>query len=251
MTRFPHQRGALLTRCAVFPLIAWALLSLISSLGLGTARAQESTESSPTPPKLRFIEVVVQSPFEAERAVGVLFSERGTQQRPVEKPRRIDESFVVVRVPYEDQLPRDTMVTAVLYGPEGRTAIGNVRPVFGRDPRESFLSIPDCVPAPLPNAPLQTQLSMIESLVQLRSQRRGLAQVKVAQQLSDSMVQQLQKLERGFGLRYESPLSADLPPVELIDRLHRVLTAIRLVRGSSPSSAPSRGSSPRPQPGRR
>lgn len=227
-----------------------ALIALVA-VSLGAAHADDSVKSTASSPRLRFIEVVVQSSFEAERAVGVLFSERGTQQQPVEKPRRIDESFVVVRVPYEEQLPRDTMVTAVLYGPEGRTAIGNVRPVFGRDPRESFLSIPDCVPAPLPNAPLQTQLSMIESLVQLRSQRRGLAQVKVAQQLNDNVVQQLQKLERGFGLRYETPLNADLPPVELIDRLHRILAAIRSVRGSSPSSPPGRGTSPRPQPGRR
>lgn len=229
-------------------------LFVVSVLVLGSllmepinGTAQDEAEQATAPAGSRFIEIVVQSSFDPERAVGVLFSERGTVQQPVPKPQRIDESFVVVRVPYRDDLPRDTMATAVLYGPDGRTAMGSVRPVFSPDPREAFLSIPDCAPETLPNAPLQNQLSMLESLVQLRSQRRGLAQVKVAQEMSDAVVLQLRKLEKGFGLRYESELSPDLPPVELIDRLYRILSAIRTVRGSSAKSG---AAASREKPGR-
>lgn len=202
----------------------------------------------------RFIEIVVPAQFDPVNSVGLLFSERGTVQQPVPKPQRIDEVHVVVRVPYRDDLPRDTMATAVLYAPDGRTAMGSVRPVFSPDSRESFLSIPDCNPEKMPDAPLQTQISSLESLVQIRSRRRGLGQVQVAQVMSDNFLQQLRKLERGFGLRYATELTPDLPPVELIDRLQRILAAIQSVRGSdkrpakkpSPATADPRASRRRP-----
>ncbi len=244
------QKLALLFIVSVF---CWHTLAASTRAHAQDQDATSDGDSGSSPS--RFIEVVVLSSFDPEKAVGILFSERGTVQQPVPKPKRIDESFVVVRVPYKEDLPRDTMVTAVLYAADGRTAMGSVRPVFSPDSREAFLSIPDCAPESLPNAPLQTQLSMLESLVQLRSQRRGIAQVKVAQQMSDAVVSQLRKLERGFGLRYESELSADLPPIELIDRLNRILSAIRSVRGSdsrpkSPTNTQGQGSARRGSPGR-
>jgi hypothetical protein len=170
---------------------------------------------------VKHIEITVSTPFEPVNAVGLLFSERGTVQQPVPPPRRVDESNIIVRVPYRDDLPRDTM------------AVGAVRQVFSPDPKESFLSIPDCVPERITEATIQNQMSAIESLVQIRSKRRGLAQVQVAQLMSDKFLERLKKLEKGFGLQYQTELAPDLPPVQLIDRLQRILLAIQAVKGNT------------------
>ncbi len=197
-----------------------------AAFGQNTA-AQQSAQA------VKHIEITVSAPFEPVNAVGLLFSERGTVQQPVPTPRRIDESNIIVRVPYRDDLPRDTMATAMLFAADGTMAVGAVRQVFSPDPRESFLSIPECVPEKVTEATIQNQMSAIESLVQIRSKRRGLAQVQVAQLMSDKFLERLKKLEKGFGLQYQTELAPDLPPVQLIDRLQRILLAIQAVKGST------------------
>jgi len=182
---------------------------------------------------VKHIEITVTASFEPVNAVGLLFSERGTVQQPVPVPRRIDEANIIVRVPYRDDLPRDTMASAMLFAADGTMAVGAVRQVFSPDPRESFLSIPDCVPEKVTEATLQNQLSALESLVQIRSKRRGLAQVQVAQLMSDRFLERLKKLEKGFGLQYPAELAPDLPPVQLIDRLQRIFGAIQAVKGAA------------------
>lgn len=185
----------------------------------------------------KFIEVNVAASFDPISAIGLFLSEKGAMERPAEQIRRVDPNTVVVKVPYLDrELPRDTMVTAILFSADGNLGFGSVRPIFTQDARESYLSLPYCPPEKLNFKVVESQLSSLENVLQLRVERRGILQVRVAQIMSDKLVEKLNRLERGFGLARTAPLSPSLPPVELIDRLNRILESIKSVKTSAPAA---------------
>jgi len=64
--------------------------------------------------------------------------------------------------------------------------------------------------------------------------------VRVAQLLDEPFLQLLRTMEEKFGLRYVRPLEADSPPVELIDRLSRLVAVIESLqrpKGNASKSA--------------
>lgn len=177
-------------------------------------------------------------------AVGVIFSAQGAVQRAPSKVKRLDPSTVIVSVPYkESELPRDAMVTALMFSSAGKMSFGNVRPVFVPDARESALTLPLCVPEKANESALQGQIGVLENLVQIRAQRRGVSQVQIARLMSDKFLDRLRRLERGFGLVTTPELGPDLPPVQLIDRLTRILEAVQALKGVSASRGASSSSS--------
>jgi len=212
-----------------------ACLLLLVIWGGGLITAGEAYAAAP---KLKTIEINVETSIEPHSAVGLLISASGSIQQPVKDFRRADDHTLIVPVPYnEENLPKDTVATAVVFSEKGQAAFGDVRPVFSPDPRDSFLTIPDCAPEKISEAALQGQLSLLESLVQVRAARRGVAQVKVIQLMHDEFLERLKKLERGFGLIHPVALSPDMPPVQLLDRLSRLLHVIQELKSRQPAPA--------------
>ena len=184
----------------------------------------------------KVVEIAVTMQADPKSALGILMSSSGNVQVPVKAIERVNDSTVVVSVPYDDSsAARDTMVTAMILSEDGTPFFGGVRPLFAPDSKESSLHIPNCAPEKISEAAMQGQLSLLESLVEVRSQRRGVAQVKVAQVLDGKFLSDLKKLEHGFGFNYSQELSSDLNPVELIDRLSRISEAVSIAKQSKPA----------------
>lgn len=76
---------------------------------------------------------------------------------------------------------------------------------------------------------MQNQLSLIMNLLQVRSKLRNNFDARLKEQLQGELLEKLVRYETGFGLERTTPLSADLPPVELVDRLDRILHTLRKI----------------------
>ncbi len=200
-------------------------LTILISLG---ARAWAAEESVP-----KNIHVDIEAPFEPAALVGLILTTKGSIEQPVSNFKRAKPGIIVAAVPYhEEELPRDAMVTAVAMSAQGEVAFGNVRPIFSPDSRDSFSEIPQCTPQRVSKAALEGQLSLLESIVEVRAQRRGVLQVQIAQTMTDEFVARLNKLERGFGLSRPADMRSDMNAVELVDRLSRLLEAMKTYQNS-------------------
>ncbi len=76
---------------------------------------------------------------------------------------------------------------------------------------------------------MQSQLSLISNLLELRIKRRSNYITKTEQALSGDFLEKMRKYEAGFGLEQDKPLSAELTPFELVDRLDRILHTLRKI----------------------
>ncbi len=173
--------------------------------------------------KMSTIDINVTANFEPTKGIGLILSEQGTQQLEVRSIIRVNPESMVISLDYnEKEVPRDAVATALVVASDGQTAYGDLRPLLNADSKESYLKIPQCTPEKVSETRLQGQVGLLESLIEVRSARRGVAQVKVAQLMAGDFLSNLNKLEEGFGLNYPVSLSSDLTPVELIDRLSRL-----------------------------
>ena len=71
------------------------------------------------------------------------------------------------------------------------------------------------------------QEALIARLIKIRKDRIELSQKKLEALLDQDTAARIMKLERGFGLNQSEPLSAQIAPAKLTDRLNRVLIAIK------------------------
>jgi hypothetical protein len=176
----------------------------------------------------RAVQIDVQSQIEPSTAVGLVISADKTTQILDTTISKSAPGVITVTIPVpESAIGPDTTVSAVVLSAKGEVVFGNVKPVLGAELDLSLTSIPLCPPEQVSIAALSSQVSLLEELHRIRQKRRDQAKAQAAQLLSEDLLERLQKLERGFGLARETPLSADLPPLELVDRLSRLNDALR------------------------
>ncbi|HMO02431.1 MAG TPA: hypothetical protein PKD37_05720 [Oligoflexia bacterium] len=87
--------------------------------------------------------------------------------------------------------------------------------------------LPACSYGSSSKAGVREQFGLVESLVEIRTARREVAQLKMKQYLSGELLSKLNKWEEGFGFKYERLLSHDLPPTELVERIFKLNSAIK------------------------
>ena len=178
--------------------------------------------------QIRIMQINVESAMQPSAAVGLFISGSSTIQLPVSEIIRTADNKLIVSIPFrEGEIPRDAMATALVTSDQGEIALGDVRPVTAPESRESFLNLPECAPEKITELRMEGQQSLIESLIKVRSERRKVAQQAVEKALSGDFLVRMQKLEESFGLHHEQPLGPELPPVILIDRLTRIMEAIK------------------------
>lgn len=193
------------------------------------------------------IEIIVRSSISPSAAVGILMSAQGASQVEIKDFKKIDAEHTVVFVPYEaNEIPDGTTATAMIVSEEGAVAFGEVRPVSPLEPRESFLAIPVCPREKVTASTMAGQLSLLESLVEVRAARRGVAQVKVSQLMTEELLARLRVLERGFGLASAHPdeIGPDLNPVELIDRISRIVEVVEAIKARQAGAKSQAGGKP-------
>ncbi|RIL11351.1 MAG: hypothetical protein DCC75_02510 [Proteobacteria bacterium] len=200
---------------------------LVSSAACAFAQQQ-------TPAK---IEINIDAPFEPAEAVGLILSEKGVYQRELDKIERASPRVLVATLSYlKESIPADAVATVLIRSEDGQIAAGSPRLVLTEDEWNSFWSLPQCPPEKFStSAATETgKLSLLESLVDIRARRRGVAQVQLAKALDQQYIERLRKLEAGFGFSYPEPLSAEMTPVELIDRLTRIVEVINAANQRAP-----------------
>lgn len=179
----------------------------------------------------------IDSDIEPVRAVGLVLTSDGTTEKSDAKFARSQSGNLEVTFSYtSEEAGSDALATAMVQSSDGSVAFGHVRKLSAIN---GSRDLPVCKGEKLAIAPNPSQIGLLQSLVDVRSARRELVQAKVSNLMKDDFLEMLKKLESGFGLTYAKELSPSLPPVELIDRLTRILNAVKNYRMSKANrSAP-------------
>ncbi len=123
---------------------------------------------------------------------------------------------------------------------DGSTIFGDTRLVIDAKAEPSIASIPECPVVGVIKADA-SQRGLMESLVEIRTARRDVLKNRITALLAGNTLEKARKLEELFGLARPVPLSAELGPIEIIDRLTRLTAAIksyRLTRTAKRSEPP-------------
>lgn len=213
-----------------------SLSSVRSLLTFALLLSAASTLPSESRAAEQLMEVQINTSIEPMSATGLLISSTRVIQKANASLERTSHGLIV-RFPIESaELDGDTMASAVVLAEDGQTAFGDMRPATIPTARSSFLSSKDCPAEQVRDVSTQSDLALFESLADIRSQRRAVQVQKVSLMLGGDFLERLRTLERGFGFSYPRPLSAELPPVELIDRLRRLQVAIQSYKRAKPAT---------------
>lgn len=179
-------------------------------------------------PQSSTIQVDVSSFVEPATAVGLIMSGDKTIQRLNPKIEKSRPGTITVSFPYQrSEINEHSVASALVVSDKGEVVFGNVKPIYGNEFDQSLGNIPLCSEDQKVSASLASQASLLEELYRIRLKRRDQAKSQVAEAMPADFLARLQKLERGFGLAREKELNADLPPLELVDRLSRLRDALR------------------------
>jgi hypothetical protein len=168
------------------------------------------------------VSVPLKPAFEISEAIGLLISRDGTVQKMKPKISKDPSgASTIVSFPVtDDEMKEGLTASALILSKEGQYQYGPVIDVAKR------------VPALLPACPIEqlgeirpAQLGYVKALITTRQRQREIASEKVRQLFTEEFLIRLVKLERAFGLYPGTPPSATDNPVELIDRLSRIVAA--------------------------
>lgn len=201
-------------------------LLTISLLLLGVAPA---AYAAPTPD----MELIVEADFEPTQAVGLLITEKGSTPKEQAKFTKLENGKFLVSFPLSAaELKSSGTATAILYDTAGHSAYGEVREIAREGLRPAPIGMSECKEKGSIPTTLQGQLALLESLVGIRSQRREVLQEALKSEFSGDMLERLQRLEDGFGLKSASELSPSLAPYQLVERLSAIVASIKNVRAN-------------------
>lgn len=179
------------------------------------------------------ISVEVEAPFEPISAVGLIITETTTIQRTEATFSRGKDHRIVVSFPFrESETKNGAAATALVIGEDGTMVFGEMKPIESPEQRMVASDLPDCSPEKINSAGLESQLGLLQKLLDVRTARRATIQQQVQGILTPEFRTKLAKLETGFGLTRSSALSPELAPLELNDRLNRIIAALNDYRGA-------------------
>lgn len=214
----------------IMRLVAIIVASLLAGASI-CAKAQ-TDDSAPSE-----LAVTVSAPFEPVDAVGIVLSSSGAEERPVLEFKYLGSGSSVVRFPLKSgDAAQGTFASAMIVSTRGEVAFGDITPVRGQGTHSVF-SLPECPEEKIPSSLTKEKFGVYEPLVEYRTSRRDLAKVEITRLMDEDTLIRLRKLEDGFGLSRGMPLIPEMPPVELVDRLERLLWAVKTYTASRRSRA--------------
>lgn len=208
--------------------LAYTIACVAACLESGTAFAAPHDAS----------QIIVQVPSreDAASAIGIVFSAHGVEQTEALSISRFDPDtlLVAIAVPKaksDSHAEQSGMATALVVTNSGSHRYGHVRTIGTQDGAAAAMkTVPPCPQEKASLGIYPSQLGMLETLVTNRARQRSLETIKVAKIMNEDFLEKLKDIERKFGLGGERELVSDLPPIELIDRLSRILAALRTFR---------------------
>lgn len=205
----------MVNRLNIAPLF-WILLCIPVFCGVCQAAAEEQS-----------VRVTVNADFQPDSSLGLVISEDSALQKT--KPRVEKHSsglYVVTFSVARKEIKPGSLATAMLISNMGQVALGDLVSLQPNQPDPAVLALPECSLPPVSIEAVRSQFATLDSLVNLRLRQRDLLRNSIGTELSSETLSKLQQLERGFGLELARPLSAELKPHELFERLARLKTAI-------------------------
>lgn len=205
----------------------FALLgSALAVLLLATAAHAQNTVQIQVQPSARPISVL-----------GMIISKRGVLTQPIgiENLKPLTTGGFIVPVALTSEISSDAFVTALVVQEDKGIVMGDVRPATAAS-TPSYHTLPDCPPERAETGDVPGKLGLLDSLVKLRTDLREKYLAELQKQLTPDLVARLTRLEELFGIKQHPPLSADLPPAILADRLSRLMEAVNNYRAYSGSS---------------
>jgi hypothetical protein len=176
----------------------------------------------------RTIEINVPGNFRPVGSQGILMVKDSIISKPVIKVENLANQNMLVSIPYSpEEIEEGGLATAMLFGPAGEIAFGDVKMITDSASTKSFYSLQTCNTAPQVPSSLNQQVGLLESLVAIRAARREAHQLRLKQVLNSAFVEKLKRLEKGFGLHYGESISENSNSFVLLDRLSRLSNAIK------------------------
>ena len=195
--------------------------------------------ASPSSAQSRSISVPVETSLEPITAVGlILSSERTIEKADVTREKVKDGLWVIAFKAQENELGKDSLVSAMIIAQDGSVAFGDLMPAALKGSAEQYLSLPECPSPKMSVFKMQSQASVLESLVAVRSERRQVLQASLEKELQGLLLEKAVRLEKGFGLTREEDLTGALAPLKLVDRLSRLIAAIKNNRANRETPEP-------------
>ncbi|MCB0333697.1 MAG: hypothetical protein KDD55_09385 [Bdellovibrionales bacterium] len=172
-------------------------------------------------------EVLVRGLEGVTSATGLIITAQGTEKRTPVSFEQIGANTVAVRLQYSEQDIRNgALVSAIATNAKGETAFATVSELRSQETKPASLHLSRCEATPTKTPANTQQLVLFERLVELRKQRREVKMQELQEALTEELAAKLSKLEAHFGYEYESPLSAQMNPVVLSQRLDQLLHSI-------------------------
>jgi hypothetical protein len=208
------------------------LTAFVCLSALVSSRAYAAPAAAP-----ESIEVAIRQTLTPAHVRGLIISANQLIEKDVAKYRQHPDGTLIVEVPItREEMRADTVVSAVAYTADGRAFYADVRAVGGANYKQLHLSQPPCGSRKqsivVSAVDLEPRLGDLQSLVDIRSKQRAQARAKISQAFSGDTLSRIRDLERDLGFQYSQPLSADLEPFELLDRLDRLARALETMKSS-------------------
>jgi hypothetical protein len=178
------------------------------------------------------VKIAVKTDAAPASSIGLIISDQGVAQKLntiVDAGK--NEGEYRVSFPFKKSgAAAEAVATALIVSEDGSVSYGNTVSLRDGSPNSAQDKTPECSVvdrARVAEVINTGQHSLIESLVRVREERRALLKNQVQEVLSDSFLIRLRNIEAGFGLNHEGEISADMSPMELNDRLTRIIHAIK------------------------
>lgn len=177
----------------------------------------------------REIEITVQLEAKPKpiEATGMIFSTSGSAQFPKANVKMIGDKLYAIsfKIP-KNTVRSDTLASAYAIDENGKTSFSSVVPVMTAKEELSLGSIPKCKDENIDKVATITNMGTLRQLIDVRTQRIEIIRTKMRQSLNNVLLEKMRKYEEAFGLPHTEPLSVELPPMELFERLSRIQNAV-------------------------
>lgn len=177
----------------------------------------------------REIEVIVQLAAKPKpiEATGIIFSTTNSAQYPDASIKMIGDKLYAIsfKIP-ESAVGGNTLASAFATDENGKISFGSVIPVMTVREGMQLGSIPSCEDENIDKVATITNLGTLRQLIDVRTQRMEIIRTKMRQSLDKVLLEKMRKYEEAFGLPHTEPLSVELPPMELLERLSRIKNAL-------------------------
>lgn len=163
--------------------------------------------------------------FEPKKIIGIIFNDTNTQYIHETHAQPLENGQLQISFEIDpSNVNNQYFASAILLSEAGEPSFTAVRQL-GSKTIQDMTHLLTC--REITTADYSSQIKILEELVQIRKQRSKIYIDKIKQILTPELTNNLTLLEESLGIRNAQAISTELDPVELTQRLFRILNAIK------------------------